>query len=1005
MKRRSGHISPIAVATQALALQKRINHILSSSPSVLYSFQATGENNPTFVSENIRDLFGYEPAEYLEDRNFMPKRIHPEDASGLKRGFSQLFEKGHLINEYRFRHKDDSYRWVSDELRVIYDDAGEPLEIVGSWSDITARREAEADAAAAHARINHILASSPSVLYSFQATGENNPTFISENIRDLFGYEPAEYMEDRNFMPKRIHPEDASGLKRGFSQLFEKGHLINEYRFRHKDGSYRWVSDELRVIYDDAGEPLEIVGSWSDITARREAEADAAAAHTRLNHILASSPSVLYSFQATGENNPTFVSDNIRDLFGYEPAEYLEDRNFVPSRVHPDDSARIGAEFKHLFEKGHLINEYRFRHKDGSYHWVSDELRVIYDDAGEPLEIVGSWSDVTARKQVKEKLVSLLKTTSLFGSLDESAIRDIAAEANPVRLMGGMQLMQQGDLPDSFYLVMSGRLRTFVKTDGELERQTGEVGRGQLVGETAVLTGEPQPISVVAIRDTDLLQFSKEAFYRLVESHPKAVLLLSKNIAIRYQREVHGTNVASAISTIAVIPAGHGAPIHDFSRRLVKSLSEYGSTVHLDMNTVDEALGRGSAQKSGEERILRWLNKQETRNQYVIYESTLESSSWSERCIRQADRILLVGLAGYSPDLNSIEEELSSKQGSQHTAHQELVLLHPNKDRLPSGTKQWLEQRNVANHHHIVFDSTDDYKRLCRFLTGNAICLVLGGGGARGCAHIGLLRALQELNIPIDSIGGTSIGAIVGSCFALGINSEDIVNLTDKFWIEDRPFKDYTLPIVSLVTGRRLNNTLKKLYGDHQIEDLWIKYYSVSANLTLAQTVVHKDGPVWLGVRSSMSLPGHIPPISIDGELHVDGGVLNNLPVDVMREICDGIVIANNVSPAVEMKMSGSSEGTFSGWDYVLNVLKPTSRKLEVPSIVKILLRAGTLYSVKAINVSKAMADIYMSPPIENFQMLDFDKTHEIEEVGYKYALGVMNSQLQENELLKSALI
>jgi PAS domain S-box-containing protein len=862
-----------------------------------------------------------------------------------------------------------------------------------------------AHALAVQARINQILSSSPAVLYCFEATGDNNPTFVSDKIRDLFGYEPSEYLEDRNFVPARIHPEDTSDLARGFAHLFEKGHLINEYRFRCKDGGYRWVSDELRVIYDEAGKPVEIVGSWSDITARKEAEADVAAAHARVNQILSSSPAVLYCFEATGDNNPTFVSDNIRDLFGYEPSEYLEDRNFVPARIHADDAARVGAGFAHLFEKGHLINEYRFRHKDGGYRWVSDELRVIYDEAGKPMEIVGSWSDISARKQVKEKIVSLLKTTSLFGALDESAIRDIAAEANPVPLMGGMQLIQQGDSPDSFYLVVSGRLRTFVTTDGELERHTGEIGRGQLVGETAVLTGELQPESARAIRDTNLLQFSKEAFYRLVESHPKAVLLLSKNIAIRYQREVHGTNVASAISTIAVFPAGHGAPVHDFAKRLADSLSGFGTTVLLDVHTVDEALGRGSAQRSQEERILRWLNKQEARHQYVIYESTLEPSSWSKRCIRQADRILFVGLAEYNPDVNSIEKDISYQQTKQHTAQQELVLLHPNKDKLPSGTGRWLEHRHVANHHHIVFDSNDDYKRLCRFLTGNAICLVLGGGGARGCAHIGLLRALQELQIPIDSIGGTSIGAAVASCFALGIDANDIIDLIDKFWVEDRPFKDYTLPIVSLVSGRRLNNSLKKLYRDIQIEDLWVKYYSVSANLTRAQTVAHKEGPVWLGVRSSMSIPGHIPPISIAGELHVDGGILNNLPVDVMREVCDGIVIANNVSPKVDLKMTGTSEGTYSGWDYVLNVLRPSSKKLEMPSIIKILLRAGTLYSVKAINVSKAMADIYMNPPIENFQMLDFGKTYEIEEVGYKYARDIMNKQIQNNQLLKSALI
>ena len=427
-----------------------------------------------------------------------------------------------------------------------------------------------AQALAVQIRMNHILSSSSAVLYSFEATGENNPTFVSDNIRDLFGYEPSEYLEDRNFVPNHINPEDTSDLKKGFSHLFEEGHLVNEYRFRRKDGSYCWVSDELRVIYDDAGKPVEVVGSWSNIDERKKAEAVAAAAHARLNHILAFSPAVLYSFGATGDHAPTFVSDNIRDLFGYEPSEYLEDRNFVPDRIHPDDAARIGGDLSRLFEKGYLINEYRFRHKDGSYRCVSDEIKVIYDEAGKPSEIVGSWSDITAQKEVKENIVSLLKATSLFGSLDEAALRDIAAEANSVQLMGGMQLVQQGDFADSFYLVMGGRIRTLVTQDDGSERQTGEVGKGELVGETAILTGEPQLESARAIRDTNLLQFSKEAFYRLVECHPETVLLLSKNIAIRYQREVRGINANSDISTIAIIPAGQDVSISDFTKRLVE---------------------------------------------------------------------------------------------------------------------------------------------------------------------------------------------------------------------------------------------------------------------------------------------------------------------------------------------------------------------------------------------------------------------------------------------------
>jgi len=246
--------------------------------------------------------------------------------------------------------------------------------------------------------------------------------------------------------------------------------------------------------------------------------------------------------------------------------------------------------------------------------------------------------------------------------------------------MGGMQLVKQGDLADSFYLVMGGRIRTYVTKEDGSERQTSEVGRGELVGETAILTGEPQLESARAIRDTNLLQFSKETFYRLVEHHPETVLLLSKNIAIRYQREVRGITTNSVISTIAVIPAGYGVPFSAFTKRFAASLSEIGSTLRLDVKSTEHVLAQGSTDGSEEDRILQWLHEQEARFQFVIYESTLEPSSWSKRCIRQADRIVSVGTAGGDPDLNSIEKEIASEQSNHAIARQELVLLHPNKD-------------------------------------------------------------------------------------------------------------------------------------------------------------------------------------------------------------------------------------------------------------------------------------------------------------------------------------
>jgi adenylate cyclase len=388
------------------AAQERLARLLSSSPAVIYSFKATGDFAPTFVSDNIVDVFGYAPAEYLDDPSFWRERVHPEDLARVEDAISKFFQNGVHAVEYRFRRKDGSYCWVNDEQHLIRGADGKPEEIVGSWSDITARKAAEEAKAAAHVRLSQLLASSPAVIYSYKATGDFAPTFISENVRDWLGYEPREYLENADFWRRCVHPDDLARVEAQGVQLFKKGRHAVEYRFLKKDGIYCWVTDEQRLIRDRDDQPAEVVGSWSDITDRKRAEDAAAAARDRVEQLLKSSPAVIYSFKATGDYAPTFISHNVKDLLGYDRGEYLESPDFWRSRVHPADSARILNEYSRLWEEGHLSVEYRFRKKDGSYCWIGDELQLLRNAAGDPIEVVGSWNDITSRKQIGEALVA-----------------------------------------------------------------------------------------------------------------------------------------------------------------------------------------------------------------------------------------------------------------------------------------------------------------------------------------------------------------------------------------------------------------------------------------------------------------------------------------------------------------------------------------------------------------------------------------------------------------------
>jgi PAS domain S-box-containing protein len=267
---------------------ERLTQLLSASPAVIYSFKASGDFAPTFVSTNIETLLGYAPCEYLDNPNFWRERIHPDDLQRAEAEVTDLFKNGKHALEYRFRRKDGSYCWVNDEQYLIRDEKGEPVEIVGSWSDITARKQAEEAEEAARGRLSTLLESAPAVIYSFKASGDFAPIFVSENIKRLLGYRPDEYLENADFWRTRVHPEDVDAVEAEQAKLFEAGHHTAEYRFRKSDGTHCWVSDEQHLIKDAHGNPLEVVGSWSEVTARKTAEQAAQQASERVTDAIES---------------------------------------------------------------------------------------------------------------------------------------------------------------------------------------------------------------------------------------------------------------------------------------------------------------------------------------------------------------------------------------------------------------------------------------------------------------------------------------------------------------------------------------------------------------------------------------------------------------------------------------------------------------------------------------------------------------------------------------------
>jgi predicted acylesterase/phospholipase RssA len=263
--------------------------------------------------------------------------------------------------------------------------------------------------------------------------------------------------------------------------------------------------------------------------------------------------------------------------------------------------------------------------------------------------------------------------------------------------------------------------------------------------------------------------------------------------------------------------------------------------------------------------------------------------------------------------------------------------------------------------------------------------LVLGGGGARGFAHIGAIRALEEAGITIEIIGGTSQGALIGAQYAMGLSPDEMIATNRALFRDFRPFKgDITFPIFSFLTGVTSNKGLQGLFGKTYISDLKIPFFCISTNLSLAKLIVDRDHPVWKAVRCSMALPGLMPPVIEGGHLISDGGVLNNLPVDVMRENCNGGIIAVDVSPPVDLLVGCEDRETLSFLDFVRRKLFRRNQQGSIPHLVEILMRTAFLSSIHHRETMAKHADLLIHPPMSEYGLLAWDNLEKLVEIGYQ---------------------
>lgn len=598
-------------------------------------------------------------------------------------------------------------------------------------------------------------------------------------------------------------------------------------------------------------------------------------------------------------------------------------------------------------------------------------------------------------------IVNFLLGIELFKNLSQEALKDLASSLILVFVEGGTTIIRQGDLDTSMYILFQGRLRVYIRADGpsaDKELILAEISVGQFVGEIALLTHLPRTTTVRSIRDSILLKLEESAFKLFEQKHTLEVVEIAKTALIRLAKKPRPTQIGENVVSIAIAPAGNSDHRH-FCEHLVQELNKIKPTLFVNQEICNRHFGENIAQSKFEDRetirITAWLQSLENQFGFIIYETDQEMTPWTQRCIRQADRLILLAEHSRSPALNSIESFLFTDK-AKLLPYIEMVFVHPDERTKIYGTDAWLKRRICYGHYHLKLSSKADLDRFIRFLTGRAFGVVLNGGGARGLAHIGALKALDELSIPIDFIAGSSMGAIIAAGYA-SMSVSELIRFAEEYSLNFK--KDWTLPIMALLKGKYNTDFYQHFLSDMRIEDLWVRYFCVSTNLTQAKLQVHSQGLIWLAVRASTSIPAIYPPIyDEEGNMLVDGGVMNNMPVDIMRQMmCGGKILAVNCNiRAKELTKRNFTEQWISGWKLFFQKLNPfLNKKLEYDTIINILLASMNLTISFQQKRMEKEADYLLEFNTSKFKPLEFQRSKEIIELGYQISMEKLPSILR----------
>jgi len=535
----------------------------------------------------------------------------------------------------------------------------------------------------------------------------------------------------------------------------------------------------------------------------------------------------------------------------------------------------------------------------------------------------------------------VLQEFSFFETLPEQAIRVVKKRSELLQLDCRDVLMNQGDVADYVYFVLCGKLRVYAVNADDEEVVFSYLKRGDTVGEMAALSGHVRSASVQATRFTVVLRISNEDFLEILKSNAEQSVLLSQQLVQRLeasnQRAREHRPPRPVMNALGVIPSGGNDVTQEFIKAFTPCLREYKSVFNLTPDILKEqgfVLQDDKAFTLADRaRLAFYLAELEQQYECVLFDAGATASAWCQFVLNNVDALIAVADAQADSALSVVEQYIDADKDRYTQLNQYLVLIHPSIQSSPHNTASWLNSRHIYSSHHITYDLPKSLRSLARIMTGCCVNLVLSGGGARGYVHIGVLKALRELGVEVDTVSGVSMGSIVGAMIAMEKGPDEITADCLSLFAGN-PLQGLSLiqlPLTSIVKPKSYRKLFYKVYRDLKIEDLWKKYFCLTVNMTQAKEHVFNTGSLVEAVMGSAGLPIMASPLISRGDMHVDGCVLNTMPVDIAKQLYGGEVICVQVAKDSTYPCDKEDDIFPSSWQIFCRMLNPFKKIMMCP--------------------------------------------------------------------------